>query len=1112
MARERLDIVVTERGSRTVKRNIAGIGRAAKQAKGGVSLLRSALGALSGALILGNITRTIAKFSQSMSTLRAVTGATGESFDSLREKAKQLGIETRFSATQAGDAMVFLARTGFDANQVLATIDGTLQLAQVGMLDVARAADIASNVLKGFRLNVSQMTRVVDVLARTSVETNTTVESLGDAMSFAAAAAAALGVSVEEAAAAIGVLGDAGIPASRAGAGLNLVLSKMVKFTGAAKRAIREMNLDLTDLNVESRGLIPVLQTLADANLDLGQAIDIVGVRQAKTLLIMVESLPRLKEVNQLNEDAAGTAKNLAKIMDDNLNGALLRVKSAFEGLQIALGDAGVEGTLRAVIEKIAIGLRLMARNADTLANGLAILATVITVRLVQGAIALLLPAIATLSAALAAMSATVLPLLAAAAIAAFAGLALAAVSTGQTLDEVFDNLKGSITRAFEGFIEPTQALADFDRRFLILSTTIGKAGGVAKLTVKQLLEVRKSVQGLILDMKATLLLQDFLAPQSAAAFRLRNRIELLKETLDKVTGQLSPTDEDPTEKAKKELPTSTPQFDKFLKDLARENELLRLGNKERAVQRVLDEARNVLGSALSKMQKETVRNLVEENIALERQNNLLDEIIGPTEKYADTISDLNALLARNAITQAQATEKTREARLAFLQTEKTFSAGAERALIKLAIDAEDNAGRMERAITNAFRAAGDALADFVETGKFDFNSLIKSIHRDLIELSIKGAITGPLAKLLSGESLDKEGSGTFGGFGGLIGSIFGDDAATKDKGPFGVGLGGSAGDFAGLGADALGGGGIAAAAATLTAAGTTLAASGAAHTGAAAAITASSATVTAAAATTTASGAALTASAAATTGAAAALTGAAASLAASAAASGVGGVIGGGGGGGDGLIGLLGSVLEGGGGTGFKHGGVVGGGPFGALISQILGKDGEIIKAHKGEVVLNKEQQNALSNMLGLGGGSGFLGGLAGAILGGGFGGGGGGNPPKQFSGMDLLAGQNSGGGQSERLFQTFGPMGALVSSILGDKLKGFAHGGVVGGTPNSGTLQRSSRTVDSENGEDRGGGSTTVHQNWYITTPDIPGFARNENQVLGRGAAAARNVQRRR
>ncbi len=410
MATERLDIVVSERGSRRVSRNIAKIGTAARTAQGGVSLLRSALGALGGALILRSTIRILADFSQSMSTIKAITGETGRSFDALRNRAKKLGIETRFSATQAAEGMVFLARTGFDANEVLQTIKGTLNLAQVGLIDVARAADIASNVLKGFRLEAVQMERIIDILAKTSSSSNTNIEQLGDAMSFAAPAAAALGISAETTAAAIGVLSDAGIQGTRAGSGLRTSFIKLLAGAGAAKKSLKAVSLFLNDVNIESRGLIPVLETLRVANIGLTQATELVGVRQANNLLILIDSLPRLKELARLNLEAAGTAEEMATIMDDNLNGALLRVKSAFEGVILSLGDEGGTSGLRKILENIATVLRIVANDTEALAKALTILGTVILGRLVVGAIAILISQLKKLGITLVALSARIIP------------------------------------------------------------------------------------------------------------------------------------------------------------------------------------------------------------------------------------------------------------------------------------------------------------------------------------------------------------------------------------------------------------------------------------------------------------------------------------------------------------------------------------------------------------------------------------------------------------------------------------------------------------------------------------------------------------------------------
>src|SRR5690554_5207658 len=169
----------------------------------------------------------MADFGQEMSTVRAITGATDAQFEQLQNTARELGATTRFSASEAAAGIQFLARAGFEVDDILASIEGTLQLAQAGAMGLAEAADIASNVLTGFRLNAAETSRVVDVLALASNSSNTNVSQLGQAMSMVAPVAAGLGVSVEEASAAIGALSDAGIQSSRAGTGLRRVLSSL---------------------------------------------------------------------------------------------------------------------------------------------------------------------------------------------------------------------------------------------------------------------------------------------------------------------------------------------------------------------------------------------------------------------------------------------------------------------------------------------------------------------------------------------------------------------------------------------------------------------------------------------------------------------------------------------------------------------------------------------------------------------------------------------------------------------------------------------------------------------------------------------------------------------
>ncbi len=371
-----------ERGSKRVER---GLKRTTDQADRLRATLARAFAILGGVVILRNAIRTLAAFEQSMSTVRAISGATEVQFKALTAAALELGATTRFSATQAGEGMEFLARAGFEVEEVLATIGPTLQLAQAGALDLGSAANIASNVLKGFRLEAGETTRVVDVLALASASANTDVRKLGQAMSFVAPIAASMGISVEEAAAAIGVLGDAGIPATRAGRGLNLVLAVLEKGSDGLAAAAKRAGLSLEDFKPTAVGIAGALGNLKKANVEAGEAFDLFGRLGAPAILALQEAVPRIVEVTKELENSQGAAAEMSRVMDDNLNGALLRVRSAFEAVNLALGSSDrAGGILRDAVENLAKGLRFLAKNADAVIDVLQALAVLVGVKLVK--------------------------------------------------------------------------------------------------------------------------------------------------------------------------------------------------------------------------------------------------------------------------------------------------------------------------------------------------------------------------------------------------------------------------------------------------------------------------------------------------------------------------------------------------------------------------------------------------------------------------------------------------------------------------------------------------------------------------------------------------------
>lgn len=346
--------------------------------------------------------RVLADFAQAMSTVAAVTQATETQFASLEKKARELGASTRFSATQAAEGMLYLARAGFDTDQVLGSIEGTLQLAQAGNLDLGRAADIASNVLQGFRLEVAETARVVDVMALAANSSNTDVVQLGEAMKYAGPIAAGLGVGIEDTAAAVSALSDAGLQGSMAGTGLRRVMIGLEKQSKQGEQVLAKYGLTMKDVSISATGsLANSLDLLADKGVNTADAIALFGLRGGPAFEVLQSSIPKVRELADAYDEAGGTAERIADVMDKNLNGALLATKSRLEELILALGDAGAEDGLVIALEGLQALLTVTAENADILGVALVALAVRAVLPLAAAALGKALPAIASLRTAL---------------------------------------------------------------------------------------------------------------------------------------------------------------------------------------------------------------------------------------------------------------------------------------------------------------------------------------------------------------------------------------------------------------------------------------------------------------------------------------------------------------------------------------------------------------------------------------------------------------------------------------------------------------------------------------------------------------------------------------
>src|SRR5690554_7592443 len=230
----------------------------------------------------------------------------------LESQARSLGATSQFSATQAGEAQRFLAQAGFEVNEILGATPGILQLATAGQMDLAQAADIASNVLGGMRMEVDQLNRVNDVLAATASGANTNVVQLGNALSYAAPFAVSAGISIEEASAAIGVRSDAGVQGSRAGTGLIGVIRQLSNVTSAGEGALARYGLGVEDVDIKTHGLAEVMRRLEPMAEDTASAIQLFGSEAGAAAQVLMGANRRLIEFT--GEDRKSTRLNSSHV------------------------------------------------------------------------------------------------------------------------------------------------------------------------------------------------------------------------------------------------------------------------------------------------------------------------------------------------------------------------------------------------------------------------------------------------------------------------------------------------------------------------------------------------------------------------------------------------------------------------------------------------------------------------------------------------------------------------------------------------------------------------------------------------------------------------------
>jgi TP901 family phage tail tape measure protein len=316
-----------------------------------VAAVGAAIATYFGISAFAGVVKGAADFEQAMSRVQAATGATGKEMAALTKAAEDAGANTKFTSTEAAGALENLAKAGLNAGEAIETLPAVLNLAQAADIGLAEASEIVTKAVMGLGLAFSDAARVADVLAKGANATNTSVTGLAQALSYAAPVAQSLGLSLESTVAIIGKFADAGIDASRAGTALNSILSQ---FSNPASK-FRE---ELTAIGITTGDFEKALHQLAAAGPVGSKAILSVGQEAGPALRALLnQGMPALDELKRKLDDAAGSAAATAKVMQDNLNGSLSGLVSAWDTVKNALGTP-VLPVLKDGVDQLAAAFR----------------------------------------------------------------------------------------------------------------------------------------------------------------------------------------------------------------------------------------------------------------------------------------------------------------------------------------------------------------------------------------------------------------------------------------------------------------------------------------------------------------------------------------------------------------------------------------------------------------------------------------------------------------------------------------------------------------------------------------------------------------------------------
>lgn len=298
-------------------------------------------------------------FNASMSKTGALMGATQQEMNQLRDAAKEYGASTQFSATQCSDALGYMALAGWNAKQSTAALPGVLNMAAASGMDLAQASDLVTDYLSAFGMKAGEAGKMADVLSYAQAHSNTTTEALGEAFKNCAANAHAAGMDVQTTTALLGQLANQGLKGSEAGTALTAIMRDMTAKMKDGAIQIGNTKVQVQDANGNYRDMIDILGDVESATHGMGDAQRATALQSTFTAdsikglnLLLNAGTGSARDFRDQLKNCGGTAKEMADKMNDNLEGDIKACQSAFESMQLAVGEK-LDPVLRAFTQTL---------------------------------------------------------------------------------------------------------------------------------------------------------------------------------------------------------------------------------------------------------------------------------------------------------------------------------------------------------------------------------------------------------------------------------------------------------------------------------------------------------------------------------------------------------------------------------------------------------------------------------------------------------------------------------------------------------------------------------------------------------------------------------------